>query len=63
MSAPKQVKIQNIFSCPSKKIKTPDTQFNPTKTQKLNKENGLQSQTTGHQLPTANLSCGVPRPA
>lgn len=26
MPAPTQEKIQNIFSCPSKKIKTPDTQ-------------------------------------
>jgi len=32
MPAPTQDKIQNIFSCPSKKIKTPDTQTNPTKT-------------------------------
>jgi hypothetical protein len=45
-------KIQNIFSCPSKKIKTPDTQTNTTKTRKLNKDNGLQGQTTEHQLPT-----------
>ena len=53
MPAPTQEKIQNIFSCPSKKIKTPDTQTNTTKTRKLNKNNGLQGQTTEHQLPTA----------
>jgi hypothetical protein len=48
-------KIQNIFSSPSKKIKTPDTQTNPTKTVKLNNDNGLQTRTTEHQLPTAVL--------
>jgi len=48
-------KIQNIFSCPSKKIKTPDTQTNTTKTVKLNNGNGLQARTTEHQLPTAVL--------
>jgi hypothetical protein len=32
MPAPTQEKIQNIFSSPSKKIKTPDTQTNTTKT-------------------------------
>jgi hypothetical protein len=42
MPAPTQDKIQNIFSCPSKKIKTPDTQTNPTKTDKPNNDNGLQ---------------------
>jgi hypothetical protein len=46
MSAPTQEKIQNIFSHPSKKIKTPDTQTNPTKTLKLNKDNGLQARWT-----------------
>ena len=53
MPAPTQEKIQNIFSCPSKKIKTPDTQTNTTKTRKLNNDNGLQERTTEHQLPTA----------
>jgi hypothetical protein len=44
LSTPKE--IQNIFSSPSKKIKTPDTQTNPTKTRKLNKDNGLQTRWT-----------------
>ena len=39
-------KIQNIFSSPSKQIKTPDTQTIPTKTTKLNNDNGLQGRTT-----------------
>jgi hypothetical protein len=55
MPAPTQDKIQNIFSCLSKKIKTPDTQTNPTKTVKLNNNNGLQARMTEHQLPTAVL--------
>ena len=55
MPALTQKKIQNIFSYPSKKIKTPDTQTNTTKTRKLNSNNGLQGQTTEHQLPTAVL--------
>ena len=46
MSAPTQEKIQNIFSHPSKKIITPDTQTNPTKTVKLNSVNGLQTRWT-----------------
>jgi hypothetical protein len=46
-------KIQNIFSCPSKKIKTPDTQTNPTKTRKLNNDNGLQGRWTERQPITA----------
>jgi hypothetical protein len=40
---PTQEEFQNVFSHPSKKIKTPDTQTNPTKTVKLNKDNGLQT--------------------
>ncbi len=52
MSAPTQEKIQNIFSCPSKKIKTTDTQTNTTKTVKLNTDNGLQGRTT--ETPAAN---------
>jgi hypothetical protein len=55
MPAPTQDKIQNIFSRPSKKIKTPDTQTNLTKTVKPNNDNGLQARTTEHQLPTAVL--------
>jgi hypothetical protein len=47
--------FQNIFSHPSKKIKTPDTQTNPTKTVKLNSDNGLQTRTTERQLVTAVL--------
>ena len=46
MPAPTQEKIQNIFSCPSKKIKTPDTQADTIKTVKLNNVNGLQGLTT-----------------
>ena len=55
MPAPTQEKIQNIFSCPSKKIKTPDTQTNTTKTRKLNSDNGLQGRTTERQHTTAVL--------
>jgi hypothetical protein len=43
---PTQTEIQNIFPCPLKKIKTPDTQTNPTKTVKLNSDNGLQTRLT-----------------
>jgi len=53
MPAPTQDKIQNIFSSPFNKIKTPDTQTNTTKTVKLNSDNGLQGRTTEHKLPTA----------
>ena len=52
--------IQNIFPCPSKKIKTPDTQTNPTKTVKLYNDNGLQTRWT--RTPAGNMgleSCGV----
>lgn len=48
-------KIQNIFSCPSKKIKTPDTQTNTTETRKLNNDNGLQGRWTERQHTTAVL--------
>lgn len=57
---PTQEEFQNIFSCPSKKIKTPDTQTNPTKTVKLNNDNGLQGRWT--RTPAGNsgfASCGV----
>jgi hypothetical protein len=53
MSAPTQEKIQNIFSHASKKIKTPDTQTNPTKTVKLNNDNGLQTRWT--RTPAGNM--------
>ena len=43
---PTQEEIQFFFSLPSEKIKTPDTQTNPTKTVKLNNDNGLQTQWT-----------------
>jgi hypothetical protein len=43
---PSQDEIQFFFSLPSEKIKTPDTQTSPTKTMKLNKDNGLQTQWT-----------------
>ena len=56
--APTQEEFQNIFSSPSKKIKTPDTQTIPTKTVKLNNDNGLQTRWTEHQLPTAVLRNG-----
>ena len=46
MSAPTQEKIQNIFSSPSKKIKTPDTQADTINTVKRSIDNGLQGQTT-----------------
>ena len=39
---PTQEEFQNIFSSPSKKIKTPDTQTNSTKARKLNDDNGLE---------------------
>ena len=45
MSTPTQEKIQNIFSYPSKKIKTRSTQTVTTNTRKLNNDNGLQGQT------------------
>ena len=43
---PTQEEIQFFFSLPYEKIKTPDTQTNPTKTAKLNKDNGLQTRWT-----------------
>jgi hypothetical protein len=58
VSASTQNKIQNIFSCPSKKIKTPDTQTNPTKTVERSVDNDLQTRTTERQLPTAVLRNG-----
>jgi len=55
MPAPTQEKIQNIFSCPSKKIKTPDTQTNTAKFVKLNIDNGLQGRTT--RTTGYNMNC------
>lgn len=43
---PTQGEFQNIFSSPSKKIKTPDTQTNTKKIVKLNKDNGLNTRWT-----------------
>ena len=43
---PTQEEIQFFFSFPSEKIKTPDTQTTPPKTQKLNNNNGLQGRWT-----------------
>ena len=43
---PTQEEFQNIFSSPSKKIKTPDTQTNATLTEKRSIGNGLQGRTT-----------------
>ena len=42
LAKPTQGEFQNIFSSPSKKIKTPDTQTDTTKTLKRNVDNGLQ---------------------
>ena len=63
VSASTQSKIQNIFPFPSKKIKTPDTQTNPTKTVERSVDNDLQARTTERQLPTAvwrNGGCSAP---
>ena len=43
---PTQEEFQNIFSSPSKKIKTPDTQTDTTKTVKCSADNGLQGRWT-----------------
>lgn len=43
---PTQEEFQNRFPSPSKKIKTPDTQTNTTKTRKLNNDNSLQTRWT-----------------
>ena len=57
MPARTQDKIQNIFSSPSKKIKKTDTQTVPTKTVKLNNDNGLQGRWT--KTPAGN--CVLPQ--
>ena len=56
--------FQNIFSSASKKIKTPDTQTNPTKTRKLNNDNGLQTRWTrtpagNSVLPQLAVTCKI----
>ena len=61
---PTQEEIQNIFSSPSKKIKPPDTQTNPTKTRKLNVDNGLQTRWTrtpagNSVLPQLAVTCKI----
>ena len=53
MPAPTQEKIQNIFSSPLKKIKTPDTQADKNKTMKLNNDNGLQTRSTRTPAPNS----------
>jgi hypothetical protein len=50
---PTQEEFQTIFSSPSKKIKTPDTQTNPIKTVKLSNDNGLQTRWT--RTPAGNI--------
>ena len=62
LSNPKE--IQNIFSSPSNKIKTPDTQTNPTKTWKHNNDNGLQTRWTrtpasNSVLPQLAVTCKI----
>ena len=61
---PTQKEFQNIFSFPSKKIKTPDTQTNTTKTHKLNNDNGLQTRWTrtpagNSVLPQLAVTCKI----
>ena len=48
---PTQAEFQNIFSCPSKKLK--HSTHSPTMTLKLNTENDLQCRPTEHQQPTS----------
>jgi hypothetical protein len=50
---PTQEEFQNIFSSPSKKIKTPDTHTNTTKTVKRSIDNGLQGRWT--RTPAGNI--------
>ena len=61
---PTRVEIQLFFSFPSEKIKTPDTQTNPTKTVKLNNDNGLQTRWTrtpagNSVLPQLAVTCKI----
>jgi hypothetical protein len=61
---PTQEEIQFFFSLPSEKIKTPDTQTNPTRTVKLNNNNGLQTRWTrtpagNSVLPQLAVKCKI----
>ena len=61
---PTQEEFQNIFSSPSKKIKTPDTQTNPTNTEKRSIDNGLQTRLTrtpagNSVLPQLAVTCKI----
>ena len=61
---PTQEEFQNIFSSPSKKINTPDTQTNTTKTVKLDKDYGLQRRWTrtpagNSMLPQLAVTCEI----
>ena len=53
---PTQKEIQFFFSFPLEKIKTPDTQTDTTKTDKLNNDNGLQTRTTRTPAPNRRLA-------
>ena len=48
-----QKEIQFFFSLPLEKIKTPDTQTDTKKTDKLNNDNGLQTRTTRTPAPNS----------
>lgn len=59
-----QEEIQFVLSFPSEKIKTPDTQTNPTNKVKLNTDNGLQSRWTrtpagNSVLPQLAVTCKI----
>ena len=54
--SPTQKEIQFFFSFPLEKIKTPDTQTDTTKTDKLNNDNGLQTRTTRTPAPNRRLA-------
>ena len=61
---PTREEIQLFFSFPSEKIKTPDTQTNPTKTVKLKNDNGLQTRWTktpagNSVLPQLAVTCKI----
>jgi hypothetical protein len=64
LPVPTQKEFQNIFSSPSKKIQTPDTQSNSTKTEKRSIDIGLQgrwTRTTGYNstLAIGGVSCSA----
>jgi hypothetical protein len=61
---PTQEEIQFVFSFPSEKIKTPDTQTNTTKAVKLNNDNGIQTRWTrtpagNSVLPQLAVTCKI----